>query len=671
MSPASQQLSDRAESAENPLTHHVKYRHDKLHKYLHKYLPSGHPAKRPPKDRQRPPKGPQKYLPQYPNHDPSDCADCHQGTSICTRCPQLPPTSPFSHRYSLVAPPRTRCDFGPNCLWLVRLAILTNLAHSILLSIDFLAIISLYTSITMAGTKSASGDVPKHRACDECRKYPPTDLRRLTPAVCCRVPHTVSLAGRTANDPISPHILSIGSRKLACSKEADGCTRCRREGIACYYSPQKPMGRPRKRRPADDSAEQGPASRRRPSPDMSRSGSVSSSAPSTGPEMHSFQLSSTPAPSYSDPNFAFLDQQVLDHHVGTPDLAIFDLLPSFYQDGGVSMGQSPQPACASTQPFADTLPMAQDGMSAFNDMSFLDPAFAHAHGETFEYGATPALSVGSHTPSYNSEPSYSPPPTQGTASQYPNPDDHASSAPPDSLRPIPTVACSCLSSLYMALESLSTLPNNIPAAMRITRHAAKLAHNVISCKMCLGGLYDLSQPPPMQAFQNMMLLATLVPSACNAYTAIVEMIDRECSLAKQQGRTIFFSAREIGGPWDHDAANGGVPPPDVQEFDNTDMGPHEWRRLMLAIIRLDVYGAKEKRRVDGEAGLVGLSDVIAALDARTSQRHEMVDAATAMGIDQHHHSHYMMTPRNCRPEDRSCFRILEVARLALNNLVIA
>ncbi|KAK6841295.1 hypothetical protein PG987_002155 [Apiospora arundinis] len=46
----------------------------------------------------------------------------------------------------------------------------------------------------------------KHRACDECR-----------------------------------------SRKLACSKEADGCTRCKREGIACHYSPQKQMGRPRKR----------------------------------------------------------------------------------------------------------------------------------------------------------------------------------------------------------------------------------------------------------------------------------------------------------------------------------------------------------------------------------------------------------------------------------------
>lgn len=40
----------------------------------------------------------------------------------------------------------------------------------------------------------------------------------------------------------------IGARKLACSKEPNGCSRCIREHIRCHYSEQKPMGRPRKRR---------------------------------------------------------------------------------------------------------------------------------------------------------------------------------------------------------------------------------------------------------------------------------------------------------------------------------------------------------------------------------------------------------------------------------------
>ncbi|KAG7112278.1 Fusaric acid cluster transcription factor FUB10 like protein [Verticillium longisporum] len=62
--------------------------------------------------------------------------------------------------------------------------------------------------------ESTSGIV-KHRACDECR-----------------------------------------TRKLACSKEPDGCSRCCKEGIICVYSAQKPMGRPRKRRHVEDAEEQ-------------------------------------------------------------------------------------------------------------------------------------------------------------------------------------------------------------------------------------------------------------------------------------------------------------------------------------------------------------------------------------------------------------------------------
>lgn len=48
---------------------------------------------------------------------------------------------------------------------------------------------------------------------------------------------------------VSDYILMeyIGTRKLACSKDDGGCARCKRENIACHYSEQKPMGRPRKR----------------------------------------------------------------------------------------------------------------------------------------------------------------------------------------------------------------------------------------------------------------------------------------------------------------------------------------------------------------------------------------------------------------------------------------
>ncbi|KAH7114431.1 hypothetical protein B0J11DRAFT_445313 [Dendryphion nanum] len=44
---------------------------------------------------------------------------------------------------------------------------------------------------------------------------------------------------------------STGTRKLKCSGESPRCSRCTREDIRCVYSPQKQMGRPRKRRRED------------------------------------------------------------------------------------------------------------------------------------------------------------------------------------------------------------------------------------------------------------------------------------------------------------------------------------------------------------------------------------------------------------------------------------
>ncbi|KAM0743317.1 hypothetical protein ACQRIT_003494 [Beauveria bassiana] len=494
---------------------------------------------------------------------------------------------------------------------------------------------------SMAGTKlaAASGDVPKHRACDECR-----------------------------------------SRKLACSKEADGCARCRRESIRCNYSPQKRMGRPPKR-PADepDAAQQAPASRRRgasSSPGMQRSRSASSSAPSAAaPEIHSVLLGATSplAPSFGDHTLDFLD-----HQASTPDMAFFDLLPGYYQES-VALTPVSQAECASaTQGFHGTLPIAHDGIGAYDDLSFLDPVFATAPptGSQNAFVATPDLSVGSHTP-FHSEPSFSPPPhrARAAAAASPGPQGYAPRvAGPEPLHPIPTVSCPCLSALYMALESLTNLPRDVCAAMRVARHASRVAQGVVTCKVCSCDFLDVSKPPPMQAFQNMMLLATLVPSACNAYTAMVEMIDRECSLATQQGRRIPLSVRELGGLWDRHQAEGGGGgrwlPAELMDCDNAELEPREWRRIMLAVIRLDVYGDKEDRSGGTSSGAMGLGDVVAALDERSRKRHELVDACAAAGTLPPHR-HYMMTPRSCKPEDRNCVRVLEVARSALNSLVIS
>jgi hypothetical protein len=37
---------------------------------------------------------------------------------------------------------------------------------------------------------------------------------------------------------------NLGTRKLACSKDPEGCERCKRENIICHYSEQKPYAYP-------------------------------------------------------------------------------------------------------------------------------------------------------------------------------------------------------------------------------------------------------------------------------------------------------------------------------------------------------------------------------------------------------------------------------------------
>ncbi|KAL5393373.1 hypothetical protein DPSP01_000194 [Paraphaeosphaeria sporulosa] len=56
------------------------------------------------------------------------------------------------------------------------------------------------------------------------------------------------------------------TRKLKCSGDAPACSRCEREKITCVYSPQKPMGRPRKRRREDIPPEDAQEGQPEPSP---------------------------------------------------------------------------------------------------------------------------------------------------------------------------------------------------------------------------------------------------------------------------------------------------------------------------------------------------------------------------------------------------------------------
>lgn len=420
------------------------------------------------------------------------------------------------------------------------------------------------------------------------------------------------------------------------------------------------MGRPRKRRQTDEALQPSPPS----NPQSVRPGPVTSS----------FTVDPTTVTAGPEQSIAFLDQQQ------SPSMSFLDLIPDYYAQNGASSPGMMMPMASSSQsmPYDGSIPIVHTDMNMFaNYTPYVEhtPYFTHQRNEDF--GHTPPLSVGSHhsysssSPPSNSSYHMSMPADEGMVPQQ----QQQQQPRQQPLKAIPTVSCGCLSSLYMALESLSNLPRQILPAMRITRSASKVAHEVIVCKTCGRGLDDPTQSPPIQSFQNLMFLGTLVPSACNAYTAIVEMVDAEYHQAKAENRLLHFSFHDVGGQWGHSLDQDPAACLDIQSFDNCDLDPDVWRRIMLAILRLDVYGSEETAlcRRGGPARTKGLKDIITLLDERTRQRHDAIDQLTAQG-NMPKHSHYMMfqpSGNQCKPEDRNCVRVLHVARVALDNLVIA
>ncbi|KAJ4003379.1 hypothetical protein NW752_011831 [Fusarium irregulare] len=472
----------------------------------------------------------------------------------------------------------------------------------------------------------AADKVTKHRACDECR-----------------------------------------SRKLACSKEPDGCARCKKEGITCYYSPQKQMGRPRKRRYVDTEEE-----------DVTAAVTASQPQPQEQslPFLQPADDISYPQLQDTLPGGDFLDTlNFLDDPVSA-DINTWDLLPNyndalpfdpqiFDNDGSFMENNSALPALNLSG--VDLL-----GTINFGDTDLSQDTVSKDLSHTLHRYLTDQIEP-PNAESHQASDSSTPPDSSDNGASVNSPGDTASSPNP-SMRSVPTVSCSCLATLFFALESLGNLPNEVIPAMKVARNASKVAHDVIKCTICLDCMLDEPlKPPPIQAFQNLMLLGTLVPSACNAYARILEMVDEETARAKKEGRTFWFAFKDIGGLWGcvgetSDSCTV------YQTYNNKTMPPDLWRLTIRGLLRLDVYGLNEKdHEIPGAASYrqLGLKDVVDTLEERSRQRHALLDSRTAAGHNHDHIAGVIYPSKPVAPSERNCTRVLETARIALENLVIA
>lgn len=279
-----------------------------------------------------------------------------------------------------------------------------------------------------------------------------------------------------------------------------------------------------------------------------------------------------------------------------------------------------------------------------------------------------------------SDTSTSPPSSEPSDSASSPPSQHSATSvdtsPSSGLKPVPSIECGCLSVLYRTLESLSRLPADIPSAIRIARRATEVAHQTIRCPVCGEFQYhDPLEPPPIQCYQNMMLVVTLIPSACNAYATILDMIDKETDRARRDGRQMWFSFQELGGVMGRVGEHDGCA--SMRALNNRPMEPNMWRTTMRAILRLDVYGYHPTPGEADDFGFQsqGLKDVVTAMEDRSRKRHAVMDKLVADGKAPHDTMFYRHDAKTAHTpvpeEERSCMRVLDSARLALEHLVIA
>lgn len=360
--------------------------------------------------------------------------------------------------------------------------------------------------------------------------------------------------------------MRVGSRKLACSKEPDGCERCKRDNIACHYSEQKPMGRPRKRRHVETlEVDVAPSRQDQEFDDL---------VPpfSTGDEL-----------SYDDMP---LINTYFEKHQMEPDLSISEEALS-----------------------RDTSNPVQEELRRPDSFSNLDSTALLLNA--------PSLSVSG----------------KGPNSQNAGP-------------------CACLASMYLSLASLQEFPAEIKSALVTVRSAAVTAEKVLHCPQCMA-ILTIEPTPPIETFQNMMLLGTILPIIANGYMRLLKMLDEETDKAIEEGRLKTFCLQEYGGLCWKDSADEDVLASTEKLFvhSKVDLQPSQWRNAVRGLLKTDIHGYEQsgfKR--------TGLKDLVWEMECLQRIRHGLV----APGMP------------GCEEDKQKycCLQILQIAKNALDNLVI-
>ncbi|KAF2691279.1 hypothetical protein K458DRAFT_412580 [Lentithecium fluviatile CBS 122367] len=262
------------------------------------------------------------------------------------------------------------------------------------------------------------------------------------------------------------------TRKLKCSGDTPACARCERESIMCNYSPQKPMGRPRKRRREDVASEQ----------------ALELQTANT-PISESFTV-----PSFSD--IGLLSPGGLGEFSGyaqfqdNEDLSNA-LLPTSFPEGG-NFGHGPTQALD------------------FN-LDQIDPTIDPSLWQQPLPNNTIDNIASATTPLSNPQPQS-------------QPQSQSQSPPETDIGP-----CTCFSIMYLTITDLQSLTNlSFPTVVPRLRQAMITAIQIINCERCPTNAFS--------AIQNVQSVAAVLSALAERFHKVLMEIEREAQELENEGK---------------------------------------------------------------------------------------------------------------------------------------
>lgn len=380
------------------------------------------------------------------------------------------------------------------------------------------------------------------------------------------------------------------------------------------------------------------------------------------------------------------------------DMSFFDLLMPNYTNQVPLVPEIFHPSEIERNPTLGVM----NGSHLASDINFDEPPPAprpHAPIAELTNIQTPNVMVNEYPavlPPNPTNPSFSPgsaPSSSSVSSTGLSPPPITTTTTPSPPPPQPP-PCSCLATLYLALDSLRTLPTtSISTALHTARAASRACHDTILCTSCANPpitVHDRTYTPPLASFQSMMMLGAILPTLSNAYRQILDMVDTETSHATCQSRKIPFDLHSYGGLWGVLGASDNICGA-ADRIQGVLLEPATWRLTVRALLKIDVYGFGSGNVVPPDSGSgpkpcagggddgsgfrrhqPGLKNIIEMMEERSRLRHEALDAMVDRGeVEVDDTTNPCGGYHSLRSDQKpACVRIIDIAKHSMQRLDI-